>query len=75
MNTHSPRYLTNDELHELEEIWRRIKSLRALKHRALEPGQPGAWIAEAADKALQLEFQRLDALYRETHPTLPRLEP
>lgn len=74
MTNHAPRPLTDDDYQEILGIWRRIKALRALKNSALPDGTPGAWIANAAELALQGEFARLDAIYRETHPTLPGLD-
>lgn len=74
MTNPTPRVLTDDDYQEILAIWRRIKALRALKHNALPNGRPGAWIHNAAELALQDEFARLDALYRETHPTLPGMD-
>lgn len=74
MTQPTPRVLTDDDYQEILAIWRRIKALRTLKQNALPDGTPGAWIANAAELALQNEFSRLDAIYRETHPTLPGLD-
>lgn len=74
MTNHAPRPLTDEDLQEILAIWRRIRALRALKANALPDGSPGAWIANAAELALGEEFQRLDAIYRETHPTLPGMD-
>lgn len=66
--------MTDDDFQEILAIWRRIKALRTLKANALPEGRPGAWIANAAELALDDEYQRLDAIYRETHPTLPGVD-
>lgn len=75
MTNPTPRPLTEDDLQEILAIWRRIKALRTLKANGLPEGTPGAWIANAADLALDDEYRRLDALYSQTHPTLPGMEP
>lgn len=74
MTNHAPRPMTDDDYQEILAIWRRIKALRTLKQNGLPDGSPGAWIANAAEVALEDEYQRLDALYRETHPTLPYMD-
>lgn len=75
MTNHTPRPLTDHDYAEIQAIWRRIKALRALRDAALPHDAPGAWIRSAAEQALDQEWERLNRLYAETHPTLPALEP
>lgn len=66
--------MTDDDYQEILAIWRRIQALRLLKKNGLPEGTPGAWIANAAELALEADYRRLDEIYRETHPTLPDLD-
>lgn len=70
-----PRPLTDSDYEELVVLWRRIKALQTLRDAALPEDHEGSWIRGAAELALDEAYQRLDALYRETHPTLPGMEP
>lgn len=75
MTNHTPRPLTDDDFEELQEIWRYIKALRTLRDTAAPAATPGGWIREAAELALNEQFEKLNRLYAETHPELPVLDP
>lgn len=65
-----PRPITDADTKEIQEIWRKIHALRAMRRHALPPTTQGAWIYERATEEIRLLTARLDKIVAETHPEL-----